>query len=163
MAKQFAHGHVFPARGRLGEVLRERIIEADFTRLDQHHDGGRRELLAHRSRLKDRLRLYRHLQFDVGKSEPFGADDLAVSGDQQSETRDVLTLHLAFDILTDIAVDRALSDQSGAYKEGTGQQPGAGSGKSHGSLRRRPRGPESTDAGPFAATVRRQVNFSDLR
>ena len=84
------------------------------------HAGCTQRPLAERSRLKDRLRLYRHLQFDVGHSESFGADDLAVSGDQQSETRDELTLHLAFDILTDIAVDRALSDQSGAYKEGTG-------------------------------------------
>jgi hypothetical protein len=58
-----------------------------------HHDASG-ELLAYRTRLKNRLRSDRHLQLDVRQTIAFGPNRLSVTGHQQGQTRNMLFLHL---------------------------------------------------------------------
>ena len=101
MTQQIADSNGLPRSRGIGEVFRNRVIETDLPRFDQHHDGRGGKLLAHGTGLEHRLGFDRHLQLDVRETKALGADDFPISRHQQRDAWYVLSCHLRLHILCD--------------------------------------------------------------
>ena len=98
MTQKMAHSDRLPAGRRIAKVFANRVIQIDLPFLRQHHDRGRRKLLAHRPRLKDGFGFDRHTMLQVGEAKTLSTHNFSVARNQDSQARDVLPIHFAFHV-----------------------------------------------------------------
>lgn len=91
----------FPGVGRVWEIFRDAVVEADFALFNEHHDGGGDELLAHRAGLKKCFGFYRDVQLHVSEAIAFGEKDLTAVVNADLRAGDALLGHLSVHILVD--------------------------------------------------------------
>src|SRR5262245_52061814 len=90
---------IVPTLRRVWKILRNRILYFDFALFRRQHHGSCRELFRDGSKLKYRIRLYRHIMFEVCKTITFHLDDLAATNDNEGQTRNLALVHLKLNVI----------------------------------------------------------------
>ena len=87
----------------LGHELGDRVVQADLSLFDEHHDGYGGNRLGHRSQAEDRVLGHRSLGFDIRQALSLKVRDSALAGNQRNGAGDVAGVDVTLDGFADPA------------------------------------------------------------
>src|SRR5688572_19744071 len=119
MRKQMTKRDRLPRARCPFKILTELVVQSDPVVLNEQHDSGGDELLAHRSDLENSIGPCSNAIFQIGKPISFRLDQRAVFDHRNGNRGNVLTLHHRLDVIIDVI--RANSD-GGNKNQSEGKQ-----------------------------------------